>query len=29
VFGSTVAAQLPGGTAAESAMGAGAEEITL
>jgi Sodium/hydrogen exchanger family len=29
VFGSAVAAQLPGGAAAESAVGAGAEEITL
>jgi Kef-type K+ transport system membrane component KefB len=29
VFGSTVAAPLPGGAAAESAVGAGAEEITL
>jgi K+:H+ antiporter len=29
VFGSTVAAHLPGGSAAESAVGAGAEEITL
>ena len=29
MLGSTVAAQLPGGPAAESAVGAGAEEITL
>jgi len=28
VFGSAVVAQLPGGAAAESAVGAGAEEIT-
>ena len=29
MFGSAVAAQLPGGAAAESAVGAGAEEIML